>query len=112
MLNKNTTVPMVSSPRNRYGTVLISTACQIFEVAPALPAYSTFAIPPVAMVRVKYAHVKWRIRCFQARFSGDSLGILVRTPQSTPEMPFSFPFPISDMGDLKVDPFSAARADV
>lgn len=89
MLMSITTMPIVSRPRKRYGTswpfsIQIKAAIHwgigediyIFNIVNinqyVIPKYSTFANPPVAIVKVKNAQVKCRILSFQGSSNGQS----------------------------------------
>jgi hypothetical protein len=68
MLKRKMTVPMVSSPWKRKGTVRVSTSSSVAMYD--LPLDRAFAMPPVAMVRVKKAHVTCLTRFFHDRIMG------------------------------------------
>ena len=49
--------------------------CFCMNLIAAIPVYMTFARPPVAIVSVKYAHVKCFIRCLQLSFSAQKSSV-------------------------------------
>lgn len=68
ILKRKMTVPMVSSPWKRNGTASMSTRSSV--ATSGLPLDRTFAIPPVAMVSVKKAHVTCFTRFLQDKIMG------------------------------------------